>query len=65
MKKGDIAYYLENGTVRHGVLSQVNEPSKEDKKMGAQTLYEFGHGYATVEVFKTDKAAEKAQSERS
>ena len=65
MKKGDVAYYIENDSIRYGVLSLVNEPSKEDKKMGAQTLYEFGHGYATVEVFKTDKAAEKAQSERS
>lgn len=60
MKKGSIAYFIdESKTVRSGVLVNVVKPTAQEKKQGAFELYEFGHGFSTPTVFKTEKDANK------
>jgi len=51
------AYYIEADQIRVGVVVRKTEPTPENKKLGAQTLYEFGHGYSTPQVFRTEKEA--------
>ena len=59
-----VAWYVDTNIVRSGHLVQVTEPSEEDRKNGATTLYEFGHGFATPDVYKSEEDAQEALNKR-
>jgi hypothetical protein len=61
----EVVFYIDGNSVRSGVLVNTVEPSKEDKKNGALTLYELGSGFSTPQVFKTQAAAQKALNDES
>lgn len=60
VRANSIVYYIDQDRVRSGHLVAITKPDEEEKKLGAKPLYEFGHGFSTPEVFKTE---EEAQSE--
>lgn len=53
----NIAWYIDGGVIRCGVVVRKTDPSKEAQEQGAKSIYEFGHGYSTPQIFKTEKEA--------
>lgn len=60
---GPVAYFIDGGHIRQGVLVNIKEPTDDEQRDGIKTLFEFGHGFATQSVYKTKDEAQSALEE--
>lgn len=65
VRVGSIVYFIIDGRVRSGHLIGINKPEQSEADAGAEPLYEFGHGFATPEVFKTEEEAKDELTKRA